>query len=324
MKKSIRTLLSPTKFIIGFCAVFFIILPKIAAGYILSFFFILFIYVTLAESFDILTGYTGYINLGHIAFFGIGAYTLGILFSRGVHFYFCLALSPCAAVLFAFVVSFPFFRLKGAYFSIAMLALVLLLMKMTINFGSVTGGAYGLLIKSGSVIMPSYYLALILATVTILTHRIIGSSKFGLALKSIRDDEEVAQVFGINSFRHKLKTMVISAAFSGLAGGIYVYQLNYISPQTVFGTSIMFIPSVMALFGGSGIWTGPLVGTILLTLIDELIWTKIAYFHLFLHGAILVFIGLFLPQGIVRSKILKDIYFKLNSLYTTINDSSNT
>ena len=183
----------------------FAIVPGVTPQYISIFFYQLFIYMVLAVSYDILGGYAGYMNLGHSCFFGIGGYTFAILAAKNVGLVMSMAGGMVVAVCFATLISYPFFRLRGAYFALANLGLIILLGLLAHNLKPLTGGADGLFIPITYELNSVYYSSLILCLLTIILSYRIGKSRYGLALVSIRADEDVANAFGINPYRYKLR-----------------------------------------------------------------------------------------------------------------------
>ncbi len=285
---------------IGAILVIIPLVPVDLFRFLVTFIFILLWHVVLASSYDLVGGQMGYINLGHAAFFGIGGYTFGILQNSGLFLGFSFIGALAAAVIFAAAMSVPFFRLRGPYFALASFALVVLLELVATNLREVTGGAHGLYIKPGFRDVPAYYAALAIAVGIALTNFFIARSGFGLALASIREDEEVARVFGIRPFKYKALALMISASFAGLIGAVFMWQANYADPKMMFGLEKSLIPVVMAMVGGSGTVMGPIVGALFLTVIEEFLWSQMPYLHLAAYGVILALVGLFLPGGIIR------------------------
>jgi branched-chain amino acid transport system permease protein len=179
--------------------------------------------------------------------------------------------------------------------------LVVLLELVATNLREVTGGAHGLYIKTGFRDVPAYYAALIIAAGVGLANFLIARSGFGLALATIREDEEVAQCFGIRPFKYKALALIISASFAGLMGAVFMWEANYADPKMMFGLEKSLIPVVMAMLGGSGTVMGPIIGALFLTVIEEFLWSQMPYLHLAVYGVILALVGLFLPGGIVRA-----------------------
>jgi ABC-type branched-subunit amino acid transport system permease subunit len=280
-------------------------LPWLGFSYGIVWIFLLAVYFTLALSYDIVGGYMGYMNLGHSTFFGLGAYTTAILLNQGFNLVFALLGALVLAALFAAVVSYPLFRLRGAYFALATFGLISLIEVLTTNLRDLTGGSGGISTPPGNHMLPSYYLVLAVAGGTMVLSQMVARSKFGLALFSIREDEEVARAFGAPTTLYKSLALIISSAPASLVGGIYVWNMTYISPNSVFGLEIALSPIIMAMLGGTGIMIGPLVGAVFITVVQEFLWTKVPYFHLAMYGTVLVLLGLFMPGGLVRTRFLK-------------------
>jgi branched-chain amino acid transport system permease protein len=288
------------RIILGLVLVFLLLFPALNMPYLNTFLIILFMYVLLAESYDLLGGYAGYINMGHIAFFGIGAYTFGILWNKGLSLHLSFLGGIVAAVIFALLISFPFFRLRGAYFSLAAFALVKLMEHLTLNLPSLTQGSDGLKVIEGNRMIPMYYLSLLLVVAVITVSYLITRSRLGLAMASIREEEQIALDFGVPVQRIKTTAMVISASFAGLMGAFYTWYTIFINPSMVFGTEIALMPIAMAMLGGSGVIIGPVIGAVFLFVVEETLWTRMAYLHTAAYGVVIVLVGLFMPGGLVR------------------------
>lgn len=288
------------RIIMGISLVFLLIFPTFNIPYINTFLIILFMYILLAESYDLLAGYTGYINMGHIAFFGLGAYTFGILWNKGVPLYLSCVGGVLVAVIFAVLISFPFFRLRGAYFSLAAFALIKLMEHLTLNLSFLTQGSDGLKVMEGNRMIPMYYLSLFLVVAVIGVTYLVTRSRLGLAMASIREEEEVASDFGVPVLRIKITGMVLSSTFAGLMGAFYTWYTIFINPTMVFGTEIALMPIAMAMLGGSGVIIGPVVGATFLFIVEETLWTRMAHLHTAAYGVVIVFVGIFMPGGLVR------------------------
>ncbi|HSF30088.1 MAG TPA: branched-chain amino acid ABC transporter permease [Candidatus Tectomicrobia bacterium] len=283
--------------VIGFAL---LLLPFAAGRYVVTLGFFLWVSIALTESYSIVGGLLGYMNLGHSSFFGVSAYTFGILYSTGVPFLWAWLAGMASAIAFAAAMSMPLFRLHGAYFAVASFGLITLLELLAHNFADLTGGAAGLSLPTGDRLLPAYYLSLAVAVGSLTLVGLVGRSRLGLALMSLRDDEEVAAVFGVYAFRFKALALILSAIPPGLIGGVYAWQLTYINPSTVFGLEVALVPIVMAMLGGVGHVWGPVLGAVFITLIEEFLWTKLPYLHLATYGVILLLVGFYLPGGLVR------------------------
>jgi len=291
--------------IIGLVLAFFLIFPAFNQPYLNTFLILLFMYVLLAQSYDIMGGLTGYINMGHIAFFGIGAYTFGICWERGLSLYFSFVAGMVAAIVFALLISYPFFRLRGAYFSLAAFAMVKLMEHLTLNLGWLTHGSDGLKVLEGNRMIPMYYLSLFLVVAVIAVSHLIMKSRLGLAMASIREEEEIASDFGVPVQRVKTTALAISASFAGLLGGFYTWYTIFINPSMVFGLEIALTPIAMAMLGGSGVIIGPVIGAVFLFIVEETLWTRFAYLHTAAYGIVIIFVGLFMPGGLVRLRPIR-------------------
>jgi branched-chain amino acid transport system permease protein len=262
--------------------------------------FLLWVFITLAESYNLVGGYLGYMNLGHSSFFGVSAYSFGILYAQGIPFLWAWPAGMACSAAFAAMISVPLLRLRGAYFAVASFGLITLMELLAHNFADLTGGAAGLSLPPGDRLIPAYYLSLAVAAGSIALLALVERSRLGLALMSIREDEEVAAVFGVHAFRYKTLALILSAIPPGLIGGVYAWQLTYINPSTVFGLEIALVPIVMAMLGGVGHVWGPVLGAVFITIIEELLWTEMPYLHLTTYGVVLLLIGFYLPGGLVR------------------------
>lgn len=278
-------------------------IPHYVPTYFVRFLFLILMYISLAQGWDILGGYTGYINLGYSMFLGVSAYVFAYGVVHGLHPGLSLLLGTLAAAVFAIAIAFPLFRVRGAYFALASFGIVILL-RVTISNLEILGGNIGEPLPTQP-LTYAYYGGLATAVLATLTKYYLAKTRLGLALTSIRQDEEAAAGLGVMIFRCKLIAFVISAIFSSLIGGVYMMYTNYIDPHIVFGLGITLSPVVMAMLGGSGTILGPLIGVGIVMILEELIWTMTPYLHLAMYGVIFILVGIFLPNGIIglgRSK----------------------
>jgi branched-chain amino acid transport system permease protein len=235
-----------------------------------------------------------------VAFFGMGAYTASILIVRVGWTWpaACLAAGAAGAAL-ALAIGWPCLRLKGPYFAIAMLGLNEVLRVVASYWESLTGGGLGLSLPTQQASVPIYYaMGLTAAGVTALAW-IIVTSRFGLRLMTIREDEVAAEAMGIDTFRYKLYAFLLSAVGPGVAGGLSARDQGYIEPISVFPLVTTITMIVMVLFGGKGTIWGPVLGATLLFVVQELVWAKFIYLHQLLFGAVMVGVVLLMPRGIL-------------------------
>ncbi|MFQ6111776.1 MAG: branched-chain amino acid ABC transporter permease [Nitrospinota bacterium] len=276
--------------------------PLVANPYHISLFILIFMYIALAQSWNIISGYTGYISFGHVSFFGVGAYTATLLIVRlGYSWPIASVLGGAAATILSVIVGYPCLRLKGPFFAIAMLGLSQLLMLIVMML---TGGGEGLALPPIVKTVPTYYaMGLTAMGVGLLTYK-ISKSKLGLRLMAIREDEVAAEVMGINTTNYKLSAFMLSAFFPGLAGGINAWYVSYIDPPSVFTVLISIQMVIMTMFGGSGTVLGPVLGAVVISLLSEFFWARFPFLHQGLLGVLIVVVILFIPRGIMG--LLKD------------------
>jgi branched-chain amino acid transport system permease protein len=282
--------------------------PWLGSRYHVSLAFFFLMHLALTATYDIVGGYMGYVNLGHGAFFGLGAYVYGLTVVAGAPVPAALALAVVAAGVFAGLVSVPVFRLRGVYFAIATFGILKLLEVLAANLEDVTGGTAGLSIPPTVSTVPSYYAMLAAAVAAVALNAWIAHSRLGLGLVSVREDEEVAETSGVDTRVTKRAVFVLGALLPGLVGGVYMWQLTYVDPTSAFGLEVSFPPVIMAMLGGTGTVPGPVVGTLFLTIVEEALWSRLGYLQLAMYGLVLVFVGLVMPGGLMRSPWLRRAY----------------
>jgi branched-chain amino acid transport system permease protein len=274
--------------------------PAQATGYGLRVMLQLFVWIALAQSWNLISGLTGYVSFGHVAFFGMGAYTAGVLVARHGWAWPPAALAGgVMAAALALIIGWPCLRLKGPYFAIAMLGLNEVLRVLTSYFEGLTGGGLGLSLPTLDASLPIYYaMGAVAAGVTALAH-VIVTSRFGLRLMTIREDEVAAEAMGIDTFRYKLFAFLLSAVGPGIVGGLSARDQGYIEPISVFPLVTTITMIVMVLFGGKGTIWGPVLGATVLFGFQEVVWARFIYLHQLLFGAIMVAVVLAMPRGIL-------------------------
>jgi len=234
------------------------------------------IYLILALSLQLALGYTGLINLGHIAFFAIGAYVSALLTLSGIPFIIAILLAGVISALFGFLLSIPTNKLKGDYLALATLAFTFVIYAITLNWASLTRGPLGLPgIPKPSIFGLSFssnlsFLILILVIVLavyFLIKRIVYSP-FGKVLEATRDNELATRVLGKNTFKIKSIALGASAFFAGIAGSLYAHYITYIDPSSF--TIMQLIPILcIVIIGGLASLRGTIIATIILILLPE-------------------------------------------------------
>jgi len=283
-----------------------VLYPFVGTGYGVRAMLQIFMWIALAGSWNLISGLTGYVSFGHVAFFGAGAYTGAILVaSAGWSWPVAALAGGIAAALLALLIGYPCLRLKGPYFAIAMLGLNEVLRALVSYCEGLTGGGNGLSLPTLDATRAIYYVMGVLAVaVTAMTYAII-TSRFGLRLMTIREDEIAAEAMGIDTFHHKLAAFLLSAVGPGIAGALTARDQGYIEPLSVFPLAITVTMIVMVLFGGKGTVWGPVLGAAALFVIQEIVWARYPYVHPLLFGAIIVAVVLLMPRGVLGLLQLK-------------------
>lgn len=272
----------------------------------------------LALALNMLLGYAGQISLGHAAFYGIGAYTSGILTaSYGFNPWMALPCALMLAIVIAVVVGFPTLKLTGYYLGMGTLGFGMIVHIIFREWSSVTGGASGFMgippleIGPVSFFEPRNYFFLVWFVVLvsfILCKRLINS-RTGRALKAIHDSENAAKAVGINTRNLKLKIFVFSAALSALAGFLYAHMISFISPESFSFLVSVKIVTMVVIGGMASIW-GSLLGASLLTMLPE--WLHaFSDFEMVVYGLILMVVMIITPQGLTRG--ILEIYERSRS-----------
>jgi branched-chain amino acid transport system permease protein len=280
--------------------------PTIGTGYGVRSTLQVFMWIALAGSWNLISGLTGYVSFGHVAFYGAGAYTGAILItSAGWSWPLAALAGGVGAGVLALLIGYPCLRLKGPYFAIAMLGLNEVLRALVSYFEGLTGGGNGLSLPTADATRSIYYVMGLLAVVITAGTYLIITSRFGLRLMTIREDEIAAEAMGIDTFHHKLVAFLLSAVGPGIAGALTARDQGYIEPISVFPLAVTVTMIVMVLFGGKGTVWGPVLGAVALFVIQELVWAHYPYVHPLLFGAIIVAVVLLMPRGVLGLLQLK-------------------
>ena len=270
--------------------------------YLLQVLFRIVLFAALGLAWDLVGGYAGQLSLGHVAFFGLGAYGLAILTARGVPAWISIFLAAVIATGFAAIIGRIAFRLRGPYFALATIAFGEVLRLSAANL-SITGGAIGLstpALFSGQNFWKLFYLAAVtLAAICVAVNYATSKTRTGYYLLAIREDEETASTVGINTAGYKLRALLISAFLTALGGALYASAFQYIVPDSVLTIDISVQVAIIAMLGGAGTLLGPVIGAILLLGASELFKNRFQESHLLIYGVLIVVVVLFLPEGIV-------------------------
>lgn len=279
-------------------------LPLFAGPYFLSVFNTIFVYMSLALTWDIMLR-TGQLSYGTAGLFGLGAYASALLVAKaGLNPLVSIAAGGAFAGLLAFFLGFGVLRLRKIYFSITTLALTTVFSVIIRNLPRLTGGASGTVLPRALFNGDpgkNYWMIYCLALAVIAISVWLSKSKTHYAINAIRNDEITARSSGIDVFKYLLFIFVLTSTIQGVIGAFYAQQYAFVQPEATFSMNFLLLPLAMALVGGVYSTIGPVVGAVLLGLVSEYLKLIMPYGHLIVYGIIIVLVVLFMPQGITRA-----------------------
>jgi branched-chain amino acid transport system permease protein len=272
-------------------------------------------YIVLAQGWNILGGYVGYLNLGTAAFVGVGGYTTGML-AHHLDWppFAAVPVAGLVAISIALLLAGPTLRLRGAYFAIMTLIITFIVQSVVYNWPPTLGavGIFFIPVTRDPRLNETIFFAifLVLAVLTTVAVLLLEHSRLGDALRAVREDEDAAAVLGIDTVRLKMVAFVAGAGISGVVGGLAAYRLTYIEPAGMFDVALSVNVVVMVILGGAGSWIGPLIGAPAVLALAEafrVLVTRVEFMGAPLPnelnrlalGAIIVVLALFAPRGIV-------------------------
>lgn len=282
--------------------------------------------MVMALAWNILGGYAGYVNFGSAAFFGVGAYSaIVVLQLFNANLLVQIFVGGCFAGLIGLATGYLTLRLRGVYFAIATLALLVVAETLIVNWDYVGGaaGAYVLPKKNptflGVLIVGKenalfgnykellFFLMCLIALATIVICRFVENSKFGRGLAALRDNEEAAESMGVPTLRLKLIATTMSATIMGFTGGIFPYYMTFVDPVSAFNLDISVNALAMPLIGGTATWLGPVLGAVILGTLQQIVTVTISSsVNLLIVGLSLVIFVIFAPEGFLG--LIKKIY----------------
>lgn len=282
----------------GVVGIYFLMVPVLDLN--IAFHFYLMLWITMASAFNVAAGFSGYMPFGFVAFYGVGAFTTAILVkSLGFPVLLALPFSGVAGVVLGLLFA-PTLRLSGIYFAIVSLALAGICRLVISNMPEeITGGSFGLQLGSRAEPVLSFYVMMAVMLAALGTILWLSRSRLGKALRAVRDDAEAADMMGVNVTRVRLYGWLIAAFFPAVCGGIEAWYTNVVDTETAFNTLTTAKTVIYAVAGGLGTVTGPIVGSVVMVWLDELIWRQFPLLNLLILGVATVMLVLFLPRGIV-------------------------
>jgi branched-chain amino acid transport system permease protein len=267
-----------------------------------------FIWASLSGAWNLMAGYGGLVSLGQSAFFGIGAYTTAVLYATfGISPWFGLLAGVVFTTGTAVLISWPCFRLRGAFFSLATLVFPIVAEIVANNWTSVTRGSSGIALPFkpglGNFMFDSRWAymaaAFVLMMVVYGITRWIHRGRLGLYLIAVRDDQDAAESMGVQPLRVKLQITMISAALTSVGGFLYAQYILFLDPPSVFSLNVSVQIALFTLIGGLGTPIGPIIGSLLMTPLDGLLSAFLGGGpRLLIYGAVLLAVVLLAPQGI--------------------------
>jgi branched-chain amino acid transport system permease protein len=294
--------------IFAFAAIYLLIGWSVRNSYYQLMMTLVLIWATVGISWNMLSGYSGMISFGHAAFFGLGGYTMTIAFvTFGITPWIGIPLGVVVGVIAGVIIGLPTFRLRGHYFALSMLAYPLAMLYV---FEWMGYQEVSLPMKREAPIFYAQFndqraymaLALVLLVVCMIISLHVERSRFGRSLLAIKQNEAAASAAGINPLRWKMLAMMLSAAIGAAAGGLYAIVLLVVTPQTMFGALVSAQALIMALFGGVGVFWGPVIGAAILVPLAETLHAELGSIIPGIQGVVygiaIIVIILLAPEGI--------------------------
>jgi branched-chain amino acid transport system permease protein len=271
-------------------------LPLTLSTYSLGIGLDLLMWIALAESWAMFSGLSGYVSLGHAVFYGVGAYVTVLLW-QVLPLWLSVPLGGLAAGLLALVLGWPCLRVRGPYFVILTLGISEFVKYVVISAEAALGRNGRLLIGTPS-LAELFVAMLVLAVLSMALLQIVRSSRLGAGLLAIREDEVTAEAVGVNATILKLTAFALSALIPGMVGGLMILRTTYFEPMQSFSPTTSFTIVTIAILGGSDEVAGPLLGSLFLVLLSELLWTRAPEIYMIILGVLLIAFVLFVPEGL--------------------------
>jgi branched-chain amino acid transport system permease protein len=281
-------------------------LPQLGlSAYTMHLIILVIMWSVVGMAWNLLAGFCGQVSFGHAAFYGVGAYTAGILYSHlHISAWWGIPASIVVVTLFSLLLGSIVLRLRGPFFTLATLAMGEVMRITSENLDWLTGGNLGITLQQRTWVDKTYYFYIILgiAAVTFLVVKLLMRSKMGYYFVAIREDQDAAESLGINTTLYKTIALCISGALTGVVGAFYTNYMGYIEPSVVFALHDVSIVTIMiVMIGGVATYFGPFVGAIIMVLLAEAVRSipSLGAAHLTFFGVLLILIIIFLPNGIV-------------------------
>ena len=272
-------------------------LPFLGNDYVVGVGLTVLMWLALTPSWCVLSRLTGYVSLGHVVFYGLGAYLVVVTW-QAVPLWLAIPAAGLLAAAFAALVGGPALRVRGPYFVILTFGLAELVKFSIMAYEAASGMAARILFGAPD-LMVIYWLMAVLAGMSLLLLTWVSGSRFGHGLRSLRENEEAAETLGVPVVRYKLLAFVLSAAIPGMVGAVMALRSTYFVVGQVFDPMVSVTVIAMALIGGGDTARGPVLGVLFLALLSELLWAQAPLLYMIILGAILVVFVLVVPEGVI-------------------------
>ncbi|WP_288902981.1 branched-chain amino acid ABC transporter permease [uncultured Sneathiella sp.] len=279
--------------------------PLLADNYTIRVAISIAMFSAMAVSWNFIGGFTGYPSFSTAAFFGLGCYAGALAQRNGVPLVLAWVFATLFVAVFAAMLGAIILRLKGHYFAIGSIAIVDLARLITSSWGSLTGGGDGLNVPllqgtPQEVSALVLYVMLAILIIAFLTSIYVDRSRLGFGLKCISQNEDAADMVGVNTTSFKIVAYTLSAVFCGAIGAVYASWVGYIDPTDSFSILLTLKVPVMVLLGGAGTLLGPVLGAGVFVLLEEVFWANFLEWNRAILGGIIVFLIFFLPNGLLK------------------------
>jgi branched-chain amino acid transport system permease protein len=267
-----------------------------ADDYWIAFGFGICVAIALAQSWALFSSLSGYVSLGHVVFYGIGAYVVVATWNT-LPLWVSLPAAALAAGAFAFAIALPVLRVRGPYFVILTFGVAELVKYSLVIVDSAAGHASRVIIGAPEPIIL-FYIVLSLAAIATLISYLVRNARLGWGLRAIREDEFAAETTGVPVLRYKVIAVVLSALIPGIIGGVAVLRATYFEPRVAFDPMISFSMIATTIIGGSDELVGPVLGAVALTALSEVLWANAPLIYPIILGILLIIFVRFMPKGL--------------------------
>jgi len=284
---------------------------NVDTSYFAYYLFTSFLFIIIAQGWNLVAGYTGQISLCQNSFFGLGAYTTALIWLHDVTktwYYFdplVMVLSGLVPAILAVIVGIPLLsRLRGDYFSLGTLGLQFTITVLFLRGGDFTRGADGLHLPSTvfESMNPHYWTGLVLAIFAVAVVYYITRSRIGLALRAVKEDETSAASRGIHILKYKVSAFAVGAFLAGIGGSLFAYYLFHINPDSVLNTNWLFYPILICILGGNGTIIGPIIGSFFCAALYCFGDVYLVQTYPIVSGALVMLVMRFMPGGLIGLK----------------------